>query len=211
MNTPRITTRSLPSLSRLLLGAALVASLGACERTAFQSPPSESTRCDKALVGHWLSEGGDGSQDGELEAFVDADCNLRVDERKADGIRHSTATPLRSDRIGSERYLWLDAEWAHRSFEIDTSALDAPGDVYLFSYATSGRDRLTLHSPRHRAIAHRVLDKDIGGELIAREDSLTVRIPGDSKAVAGLLRKYRLFDLKNGLGFRRAAEDDARR
>ena len=203
--------RTSTTLMRMLLGAALIASLGACERTAFQSPPSASTRCDKALIGHWLSEGGEGSQDGELEAFVDADCNLRVDERKAEGIRHSTATPLRSDRVGSERYLWLDAGWAHRSFEIETNALDVPGDVYIFSYATSGRDRLTLHSPRHRAIAHRVLDKDISGEVIALEDSLSVRIPGDSGDTATLLRKYRLFDLRNGLGFRRASEDGAKR
>ena len=211
MNTSGNSIPPLRPLLRLLMGAVLVASLGACERTAFQSPPSASTRCDKALIGHWLSEGSEGSQDGELEAFVDADCNLRVDERKAEGVRHSTKTPLRSDRIGSERYLWLDAEWAHRAFEAEASVLDVPGDIYLFSYATTGRDRLMLYSPRHRAIAHRVLDKDINGELVARENSLSVRIPGDSAATATLLRKYRLFDLKNGLGFRRAGEDGAPR
>jgi hypothetical protein len=215
MTTPANTKRSLHFVAsawdRLLLTVLVCASLAACERTAFQSPPSDSTRCDKALVGHWLSEGDAGRRDGELVAFVDAECNLRVDEYRSEGIRTSAKTALRSDRIGSERYLWLDADWAHRSFEIEPGALAVSGDVYLFSYATSGRNRLLLHAPRHRAIAHRVLDRDISGEIIAREDSLSVRIPGDSDAIAALLRKYRLFDLKNGLGFRRADGDEARR
>ena len=176
---------------------------------AKESPPSSNAHCDNALVGHWRSEGDNSSEDGELEAFIDADCNLRVDERKADGVRHSTKTPLRSDRVGGERYLWFDAEWSQRTFEIDASALDAPGDVYLFSYGMKDRDRLMLHPPRHRAIAHRVLDKDIGGEVLARENSLTVRIAGDSETVAALLRKYRWFDLKHKIGFRRVAGDDS--
>ena len=200
-----------PMPMRLLLCAGLALGLIGCERTAFESPPSDSTRCDKALVGHWLSEGDAGSEDGELEVFVDADCNLRVDEHEADGIRHSTTTVLRSDRIGGEPYLWVDADWAHRSFEIEGDDLHEAGDVYVFSYSGRGRNRLMLYSPRHRAIAHRVLDKDIPGEVIARDESLSVRIPGDSDAIAALLRKYRLFDLKNGLGFRRADDDRVER
>lgn len=191
---------------RFLCSALVALALAGCERTAFQSPPSDSTRCDKALVGHWVSEGGKGSQEGELVAYVDAACNLRVEQAVADGVKRSGTTPLRSDRISGERYLWLDAAWAHANFDVEASVLDEPGDIYLFSYATTGRERLTLYAVRHRALAHRVLDKDVPGEVLAREDALTVRIPGDSAAIAALLRKYRLFDLQNGIRFRREGD-----
>lgn len=192
---------ALRPLSVLLLGLALAG----CERTAFESPPSDSSRCDKALVGQWLSQPGQGGQDGELVAIVADDCSLRVERPRADGTRRSSPTPLRSDRVAGERYLWLDARWAHDSFDVATNTLDRDGDVYLFAYAFVGRDGLRLHPIRHRALAHRVLDKDVPGELLVRDDSLTVRIPGDSDTVAALLRKYRLFDTGSSVDFRRAA------
>ena len=192
-------------LRRIAALAALLA-LAGCERTVFESPPPERTRCDKALVGEWLSEGDHHSQEGELRASVGADCRLRVTERKAAGDRVSDPVTLHSDRLGGAAYLWLDADWAHRSFDVDAGPLGKPGDVYVFAYKATGHNHLTLYSPRHRALAHRVLDKDVSGEVLARDDALAVRIPGDVAATAALLRKYRLFDTKNGIRFRRDGE-----
>lgn len=193
----------------LWLAAVLV--LCGCERTVFESPPSDSARCDKALVGHWVSEGDDGARDGELIAHVDPGCTLRVEQTRDGGVQRSASTPLRSDRLAGGRYLWVDAAWAHATFDVESGPLDQPGDIYLLSYTSTGRDRLTLYAVRHRALAHRVLDKDIAGELLARENALAVRIPGDSDATAALLRKYRLFDTGSGIGFRRAGDGTAAR
>ncbi|MBB5206593.1 hypothetical protein [Chiayiivirga flava] len=197
------------ALRPLWLAAVLV--LCGCERTVFQSPPSASARCDKALVGHWVSEGDEGGHDGELIAHVDASCTLRVEQPSDGGVKRSASTTLRSDRLAGGHYLWIDAAWAHAAFDVQASPLDRPGDIYLLSYTSTGRDRLTLYAVRHRALAHRVLDKDIAGELLARENALAVRIPGDSAATAALLRKYRLFDTSNGIGFRRAGDGAATR
>lgn len=194
-------------LRRLPFVVAAVLVLAGCERTGFQSPPSDAAGCDKALVGEWISQPGKGSQEGELVAVVSDDCKLHVEQPGDAGKKRSTDTTLRSDRLGSERYLWLDATWAHTSFDVTPGPLDRPGDIYLFTYSFSGRDGLRLHPIRHRALAHRVLDKDVPGELLVRDDALTVRIPGDSAATAALLRKYRLFDSGTSVDFRRAVSD----
>lgn len=193
-----------PALLRRAGVLAALLALAGCERTVFESPPSDRTRCDKALVGDWLSEGDRHSDTGELRASVAADCTLRVTEQRAGGPRESGPVTLHSDRLGGQPYLWLDADWAHRSFDVEPGPLAQAGDVYLFAYGTTGRDGLTLYSPRHRALAHRVLDKDVRGEVLAQDDALTVRIPGDTESTAALLRKYRLFDTANGIRFRRA-------
>ena len=210
-----MTRRFSPSaITRVLAGAACLLALAGCERTAFQSPPSDSTRCDRGLIGQWVSVDEKTQHDGELVVVVGDDCNLRV--QRSESVPHAAAgtvadagpvsepTALRSDRVGNSRYLWLDAAWAQRNFDIVAGPLDVPGDVYVFSYATDGREGLTLHGVRHRALAHRILDKDINGEVLAREDALTLRVRGDIDQTATLLRKFLLFDQKNGLRFRRA-------
>lgn len=180
--------------------------LSGCERSLFQNPPAAAASCDPALAGRWLSVGDKDDGDGELEAIIDVDCSLFTIEHKADGERRSQPTTLGSARVDGTRYLWLDAAWANRSFEVKANLLDQSSGIYLFAYSI-GRDRLRLAHPPHRALAHRVLDKDVAGEVLMREDELTVRVSGDPATIRKVLRKYRLFRFDKALEFRRAAAD----
>jgi hypothetical protein len=191
---------------------ALIASLlllGGCQRTVFENAPGAAEVCDPALPGRWLSRGDSGSSDGELEAQIDADCTLVVIESKADGPRRSQATRLHTARIDGVRYLWLDAAWANRSFEITPTALDHEHDIYLFAYRNS-RSELRLAAPPHRALAHRVLDKDIAGGVMMHGDDLTIRVDGDGDAIRRMLRKHRLFRFDGALRFRKVGAGAAK-
>jgi hypothetical protein len=176
--------------------------LGGCQRTVFENAPGAAELCDPALAGRWLSRGDDGSKDGELEAQIDADCTLVVIESKADGPRRSEPTRMHTARIDGVRYLWLDAGWANRSFEITSTTLDHEHDIYLFAYRNS-RSELRLAAPPHRALAHRVLDKDIAGGVLMHGDDLTIRVDGEPDAIRRMLRKHRLFRFDGALRFRK--------
>jgi hypothetical protein len=126
-------------------------------------------------------------------------------EHDGDGDRRSQPTQLHTGRAGGVRYLWVDAAWANRAFEVEPGAIDHPGDVYLFAYALS-RDVLRLATPPHRALAHRVIDQDIPGEVSMLGDELAVRITGDGEAVRKVLSKHRVFRMDEAWRFRRAPE-----
>ena len=100
-----------------------------------------------------------------MEAVIGADCSLQVIEHENGGARRVEPTTLHTARVGGVRYLWIDAAWANRGFDVDATPLDQTGDIYLFAY-TVRRDRLQLSSTPHRALAHRVLDKDIVGDVL---------------------------------------------
>jgi hypothetical protein len=182
--------------------------LAGCERSVFQSPPAAAQDCDAALVGRWLSQDDTPDDEGELEAIVDAQCRLVTIERKQSGPRRSEPTALHNARVGGTRYLWLDAAWANRSFEVEPNLLDRDGDVYLFAYKVE-RDRLRLDAPPHRALAQRVLAGDIQGDVLQHGEELTVRVEGNADAVRKLLAKYRLYRFDEKLTFRRAGDGDA--
>ena len=187
----------------LLLFAALA--LAGCQRTLFENAPVAAGPCDADLVGEWWSEGEQRAEDGELKAFVSPSCELHVVERKSDGEKRSTPTRLHVGRAGGVRYLWVDAAWANTAFEVERAAIDHDGDVYLYAWALS-RDVLRVAPPPHRALAHRVIDKDIPGEVLMLGDELAVRITGDAEAVRKTLSKHRLFRMDEALRFRRAPE-----
>jgi hypothetical protein len=191
------------AMCRMLLVATAIVGLAGCERTVFQSAPAAAQDCDPDLVGRWLSQGDKDDKDGELEAIVDKRCQLVTIEHKQDGARRSEPTTLHNARIGGVRYLWLDAAWANRSFEVKPNVLDRDGDVYLFAYRVrSGRLRLSNAPPQ--AIAHRVLDKDIDGSVLMHDNELTVRVEGDAEAIRKLLGKHRVFRFDAPLRFRLA-------
>jgi hypothetical protein len=179
--------------------------LAGCQRTLFENPPVATPGCDPDLVGEWRSEGDKRSEDGELVAFVGSACELVTVEHGNDGERRSQPTTLRTGRAGGVRYLWVDAAWANASFDVETHSIDRPGDVYLYAYALS-RDVLRVATPPHRALAHRVIDKDIPGEISMRGDELVVRIGGDPGSVRAMLAKHRVFRMDEALRFRRAPE-----
>jgi hypothetical protein len=197
-------------LARAARAVALVAfllALAGCERTLFERSPAEAG-CDPALAGRWLSQDDNDEDEGELVATIDAHCQLTTVEHKASGPRRSTPTTLRTGQADGVRYLWLDAAWANASFEVKPNALDHAGDVYLFAYRLRG-DRLDLAPPPHRSVAHRVLDKDVPGEVLKQDDELTVRITGERDALRKTLRTYRIFRFDDALRFRRAKAGEA--
>jgi hypothetical protein len=198
-------TSAAAPLRRALLLPLLLLALTGCERTLFERAPAEAAAgCDPALVGRWLSLGDKPEDEGELVATVDAQCRLVTVERKAGGDRTSAATTLRSGKADGVRYLWLDADWANASFEVKRTALDSAGDVYVFAWRLRG-ERLELAAPPHRALAHKVLDKDIEGGVLMHDDSLTVRLTGERDELRKLLRTYRVFRFDRPLRFRRDA------
>jgi hypothetical protein len=199
----------MPSPPRLLAFASFVMLLGACQRTVFESPPAAAAACDPALAGRWLSLGDRAEERGELEANIDAACGLVTIERKQAGPQRSTPTTLRHARVDGMNYLWVDAAWVHRNFEVEAGVLDRPGDVYLYAWRLRG-DQLLLSAPPHRALAHHVLDKDIKGDVLMQDEDLTIRVRGDAAATRAMLRKHRLFRFDEPLRFERAAADAAR-
>ena len=180
--------------------------LAACHRTVFESPPSANPGCDPELAGHWISIGDNRGEDGEFEARIEPDCAMRVTEHRAEGPRHAGPTQLSTANVGGQRYIWFDAAWAHRSFEIETTPLDVEGDIYLYAYSLQ-RGVLRLAAPPHRALAHRVLDRDVPGSVQMHDDDLVVRVSGDVEGVRKTLREYRLFRFgDDSLRFRRAED-----
>ena len=182
-----------------------VLALAGCQRTLFENPPVAASACDPDLVGEWRSEGDGNGEDGELVAFVGPACELVTVEHGSERERRSQPTTLRTGRAGGVRYLWVDAAWANTAFEIEPGAIDRPGDVYLYAYTLS-RDVLRVAPPPHRALAHRVIDKDIPGEVSLLGDELVVRVTGDPAAVRKTLSKHRVFRMDEALRFRRAPE-----
>ena len=194
-------------LPRFLIIAGAVLALGACERTVFQSAPAADAGCDPTLVGRWLSEGDKPDDRGELEAILDADCNLSTIEHKQDGPRRSTPTRLHLAQVDGQRYAWFDAAWANAQFEVEPNLLDQPGDVYLYAYRLKG-SRLTLSAPPHRKLASQILERDVSGDVLAHDDTLTVRIEGDADAIRAMLRKRKPFRFDDeSLRFVRAPAD----
>lgn len=192
---------------RISLATVMLLGLVGCQRTVFQNPPAAAEACDPALVGRWLSLGDKDEPEGELEALVDAKCRLVTIEHKQSGERRSEPTTLSTARVGGVRYLWFDTAWANRSFEIEPNLLDRDGDIYLFAYSLRG-NRLRLANAPNRALAHRVLDKNIAGEVLMQEDQLTVRVSGTPEEIRKTLGKHRVFRFEAPLQFRRAASDD---
>ena len=196
-------------VGRCLSLAACLILLSACERTVFESAPATAAACDPALVGRWLSQGDRDEDDGELEAVVGADCSLQVTEHEQTGPKRSEPTTLRNARTGGVSYLWVDAVWANRNFDVDPTVIDHEGDVYLYAYRLR-RDELQLATPPPRALAHRVLDKDIAGELLMHDDELAVRVSGNGEAIRKALGKHRLFRFDKPMRFRRAKSENVR-
>ena len=182
---------------------ALILGLAGCEATTFEKPPVAELACDAQLVGDWLSVADPGSNDtpGEVELQIDQACHLSMIEHKKDGDVGGDATALHIGRDGSQRYFWIDADWA---FKRAQSTEPAPaGDVYLLRYEISGRE-LQLHTADNRAIAHRILDDKLHGEVHKTESTLVNRLTGT--VTPEQLRSMVTFDTKSARFTRRDTE-----
>ena len=172
---------------RIAILLPLLAGLSACESTSFQAPPVAEAACDPAIVGTWLSV--DDKNPGEVELQIDKSCKLLFVENEKSGRKEGAPTQMHVGSDGDARYLWVDAAWAKQRFEMS----DAPpaGDIYLLRYAVAG-DELTLELPDDKAIAHRIVDGKLRGEISKSENTLRNRLlaPVDPAA----LREAGFFD-----------------
>lgn len=158
--------------SRLLPALLL---LSACEGTTFERAPLAAEACDPSFAGRWASVAEDPADRGEVVLVVSAECFLEVEEHERTGVRTGEGTRVHLGRHGPHRYAWVDAGWVHRRFEEP----DTPpaGDVYLLRVALEGGD-LRLWSTDDRPIAHRIIDDELDGEVVARDSRLFNRLTG---------------------------------
>lgn len=178
--------------------------LGGCQITAFEQVPVAAQACDPQLTGRWLSVAEDPGKAGEVELRIDADCQLQVDEHKRDGIRKGDGTPFHVGSHGGHDYAWVDAGWARRRFDPEGVELrPMAGDNYLVRLQRQD-DLLTLYAPDSTAIAHRIIDGDIPGEVLYDDWRLHNRITGAVQS--DLLEQPGFFDAQP-ITFRRAAVD----
>jgi hypothetical protein len=196
-----------PASARLCAGLCLLLLLAGCQRTLLSQAPVADAGCDQALQGQWTSLGGDGSQPGEVEATLGADCRLSVIERRPEGPRAWPPITLASlggsgDAVVPDGLLWLDATATNAAFEIASGPVDRAGAVYAFAYRLEG-DLLTLRRPDHRGLAHRLVDGGLDGAVLVDGSDLVVRLDGEPDALAALMREPASFTDQDTLRFRR--------
>ncbi len=156
---------------------ALLICMGGCTATTFQNPPLAESACDSHLVDDWLSVADSASNDtpGEVELKIDTTCSLTMIEHKKDGDVVRDATAMHFGRDSSQDYFWLDATWA---FKRAQSLEPAPaGDVYVLRYSIHDKE-LQLFTIDDHAVAHRILDDELKGEVRKTESTLLNRLTG---------------------------------
>ena len=159
----------------------LLVILAGCQATTFQNPPVAERACDSQLVGDWFSVADSDSNDtpGEVELRIDRTCGLSMIEHKKDGDVGGDATKLHVGRDGAQGYFWLDAAWAFKRAQ--SSEPPPAGDVYLLRYAIRGKE-LQLNTADDRAIAHRILNDELKGDVHKTEGTLVNRLTGTVSA-----------------------------
>lgn len=186
-------------MKRIVL-MALVLGLAGCQATSFETAPLTATACDPALTGRWLSIDDEGKADGEVEIRVSDDCQLEVDDREKGVARQGPATALFVAEHVGEHFAWVDAAWVRARFAPEVAITD--GDIYLMHWRVKSDD-LWLRAPDHVAIAHKIIDGDIPGEVHSAEHRLRNRITGP--AAPKLLEANDFFD-RDELRFRRSKD-----
>ena len=167
--------------------------LAGCQATTFEEAPLQALACDPALSGDWASKGEDSDEDGEFVLHIGKDCALEVTERKPTGPRTGEATTFHLGRHGGQTYAWVDANWLMRRFDEDHRPPE--GDVYVMRYRVKG-DTLDLWTTDDPAIAHAIIDDDLDGEVLARDERLFNRLTGQQKP--DVLTRRNFFDADPG-------------
>lgn len=169
--------KAVDTILRSCVAVAVLLALAGCEATTFQNPPLAEQACDPQLNGDWLSvaDSKDNDTPGEVELQIDKTCSLALVEHKKDGDARGDITMLHVGRDGAQGYFWLDATWA---FKRAQSTEPAPaGDVYVLRYVLHDND-LQLYTIDDRAIAHRILNEELKGEVHKTESTLVNRLTG---------------------------------
>ena len=203
-------------MKRLAFALLAMLVLTGCESTRFEAPPVKATY-DKAILGRWLSVGDTPGERGEVELRIthrrgahdgapegggfEVWDELVFVENKKEGTTKGEPTDLHVGRDGDRRYLWVDANWAEVRMG-ETPRADK-GDVFVFRYRIDG-DRLELWQPDTQAIAHRVIDNKLKGDVHQANDELHVRLKAP---VAPEALRMRYFWDEDVLRFERAPTD----
>jgi hypothetical protein len=185
-----------PYLTACVLASFLLAG---CESTRFEAAPVAEQPCDPTLAGHWWSLDKKLKQDGEVELDIGPNCRLKfIEHDQHTSASWGEATSLHVGRDAGRTYLWVDANWAEVRMGEEPRA--EKGDVFVLRYRARG-DLLELWQVDTKAIAHRVIDNEIKGDVHQADDELHVRLkkPVDPEA----LRARGFWD-KDVLRFRRA-------
>ena len=160
---------------RILLLLLIGLGLSACESTSFEKPPIADSVCDARLVGHWESISDKADENGDVQLDIDADCRLEMADKDNGKMRKGEPTKLHVGVLNGQDYLWVDSDWTLRRFESDLQA--HAGDVTVLRYTVQGPE-LGIAQADHKAIAHRILDDRITGEVDKDEHGLQNRITG---------------------------------
>lgn len=167
--------------------------LAACQATSFEHAPLQAIACDPALAGHWVSQGEDSDDDGEVMLDIGSDCRLEMTEQKPDGLVGGEAVTFHLGRQGRHTYAWVDANWLMRRGGEDHRPPE--GDVYVMRYQLRG-DTLDIWSTDDPAIAHAIIDDRLEGEVIARDERLFNRLTGEQDPA--VLDRRDFFNAKAG-------------
>ncbi len=185
-----------------IMALVVAAVLAGCHATTFEHPPVAETGCDPRLVGDWLSVPDPGSGDtlGEAEVQVDATCTLVAVDHEPNKTVRSDPVMAHLGRDDAHTWLWVDAAWG---FKAAQSQQQPPtGDVTVFLYRLDG-DKLELALPDDRAVAHRIIDGDLQGDVSKAGGMLLNRVTG--KPTASQWRAMILFNDQSGRFERRKA------
>lgn len=163
---------------RILFAFLLIGSLAGCQATTFETAPLAAEACDAQLAGRWLSIGEQPSDDGEVELRIDADCRIEVLEHEQSGLRTGVGTTVQVGQQEGQRYAWVPASWLRERFDKDFLTPD--GDVFVLRYRVD-HDQLHLNFPDEKALAHRIIDGALQGEVRAVDRRLLVRLTGPAQ------------------------------
>jgi hypothetical protein len=206
-------------MKRLFLVLLAMLMLAGCESTRFESPPVKATYDDE-ILGRWVSIGDTPGERGEVELRITHRAGAHEDspegggfevwdelvfvENKKEGTTKGKPTDLNVGRDGDRRYAWVDARWAEERMGQPPRA--DKGDVLLYRYRIDG-DRLDIWQPDTQAIAHRVIDNKLKGDVVQANDELHVRLKAPVQKEA---LRMRYFWSEDVLHFERApvAADD---
>ena len=157
---------------------ALLLSLAGCEATTFEKPPLTEAACDPQLVGDWLTAPDPGSSDapGEGELQIDKACKLIAIDHKPDKLVRSDPAQLHIGHVGTQNYLWVDSAWAFRFAQSDRPT--PTGDVTLLRYDAHD-NALALSMTDDRAVAHKIIDGVIEGDVRKANGVLLNRLTGE--------------------------------
>jgi len=196
-------------IRNLLVGAACVVGLAACQGTVTETlPEGASTNCPAALRGAWIGlDDGDGAH-ADAGVYVSDDCTTTVVETHIGATRTSTLVPRFLPVGEAGIVLYPHAEVA-RVLDWKSDTPQPTGGWWPLEWRRSSK-RLVLNLPDHRRIATLIVNGALDGEAHwTSGDSGYNVLRGDAAAIRERLVDDKLFNRDHDIEFERVG--DARR